>query len=131
MIKGGRLMKISIMMLLLCLISVSVLGATGKPSEESLITAWEQTQKKNPDTVALDKIGDRHYKYKTTQLPFDGELKINDATIDAAMMMGPYNNFIMAVLDVELVGLSKESLIKNRKYAMWGEFILQVHHVNF
>ncbi len=113
-------MKKYILTLLLCLFSVSLVGAAEKPSEESLIKAWEQIQKSNPDTVMFDKIKDRHYKFKITLIPFDGELKINDATIDAAMMMGPYNNYIMAVLDVELVGLPKETIMKNRKYAIWA-----------
>lgn len=109
-----------ILTLLLCLFSVSLLAAAEKPSEESLIKAWEQIQKSNPDTVMFEKIEDRRYKFKTTFIPFDGELKIKDATIDAGMMMGPYQNYIMSVLDVELVGVPRESLIKNRKYFIWA-----------
>lgn len=112
--------KIYLPLLMLCLAMNSLAGAAEKPSEESLIRAWEQVQKSNPATVTFEKIADRQYKFKTTLFPFDGELKINDATIDASMMAGPYNNFTMAVLDVELVGLPKEITQKNRKYSIWA-----------
>jgi hypothetical protein len=113
-------MKKIILPILLCLSMVSLLGAAEKPSEESLIKAWEQIQRSDPAAVTFDKISDRRYKFKTTLIPFDGELKINDATIDVTLMMGPYNNFIIAVMDVELVDLPKEAMQKNRKYAIWA-----------
>ncbi len=113
-------MRKIILSLLLCLVMNSLVGAVEKPSEESLIKAWEQIQKSNPATVTFDKLADRRYKFKTTQFPFDGELKINDATIDVGTMAGPYSNFIMAVLDIELVGLPKEITQKNRKYSIWA-----------
>lgn len=113
-------MKKFILPFLLCLAMASSVCAAEKPSEESLIKAWEQVQKSNPAIVTFEKIADRQYKFKTTLFPFDGELKINDATIDASMMAGPYTNFTMAVLDVELVGLPKEIIQKNRKYAIWA-----------
>jgi hypothetical protein len=113
-------MKKIVLFLLLCLVMTSVVVAADKPSEESLIRAWEQVQKNNPATVTFDKIADRRYKFKTTLFPFDGELKINDTTIDVGTTMGPYSNFIMAVLDIELVGLPQDIMQRNRKYSIWA-----------
>lgn len=77
-------------------------------------------QKSDPNTVTFEKIADRRYKFKTNLFPFDGELRINDATIEN-IEMGPYNDFIMGPLDVELVDLPKDVPQKyTRKYSMWA-----------
>ena len=113
-------MKKIILVVLICLAANSLLIASENPTEESLIKAWEELQKKDPNTVAFDKIEDRRYKFKTSLLPFDGELKINDATIDD-LGEGLYQNIMVGFLDVELVGLSKEFIQRyNRKYSMWA-----------
>jgi len=97
----------------------ALLSAAEKPTEESLIKAWEELQKSDPNTITFEKIADHRYKYKTSLFPFDGELKINDATIED-IEMGPYNAFIMGPLDVELVDLPKDVPQKYpRKYSMW------------
>jgi len=102
-----------------CLILPSLLLAGEKPTEESLIKAWEELQKSDPNTVTFEKIANRRYKFRTKLFPFDGELKINDATIEN-IEMGPYNDFIMGPLDVELVDLPKDVPQKyTRKYSMW------------
>jgi hypothetical protein len=105
--------------LLFCLAMTSLLFANEKPTEESLIRAWEELQKSDPNTVNFKKITDHRYKFKTNLFPFDGELKVNDATIEN-IEMGPYNDFIMGPLDVELVDLPKDVPQKyTRKYSMW------------
>ena len=112
-------MKRIILVLLFCFVMPTLLLATEKPSEESLIKAWEELKKSDPNTITFEKIADHLYKYKTKLFPFDGELKINDATIEN-IEMGPYNGFIMGPLDVELVDLPKDVPQKySRKYAIW------------
>lgn len=81
----------------------------------------EELQKSDPNTVTFEKIADRRYKFKTKLFPFDGELRINDATIEN-IEIGSYNNgFVSGPLDIELVGLPKDVPQKySRKYSMWA-----------
>jgi len=112
-------MKRIALALLLFLAFPMVVSAADSPTEDSLITAWEALQKSSANTVTLEKIADRRYKYKTNLFPFDGELKINDATVES-MGSGPYNDFTLGLLDVELIDLPKDVPQKySRKYSMW------------
>lgn len=114
------MMKNTIWVLLFCLAMTSLLFAAEKPTEESLIKAWEELQKSDPNTVMFEKIEDHRYKLKTNLFPFEGELRINDATIEN-IELGPYNDYIMGPLDVELVGLPKDVIQKyGRKYFRWA-----------
>ncbi len=114
-------MRKIILMLLLSLFMTSLSLAGEKPTETSLISAWEQLQKNDPNVATFEKIADRRYKFKTNLFPFDGELRISDTTIDN-MEMGLYDDgFISGLLDVELVGLPKDVAQKySRKYSMWA-----------
>ena len=114
-------MRETALILPVCLGMSSLVFAAEKPTEESLIKAWEELQKSDPNTVTFEKIADRRYKFKTKLFPFDGELRINDATIEN-IEMGPYNNgFVSGPLDIELVGLPKDVPQKySRKYSMWA-----------
>lgn len=49
-----------------------------QPSDDSLIQAWEKQQKADPKTVVFEKLKDRHYKFKTSYFPYDGELSIKN-----------------------------------------------------
>ena len=114
-------MRETALILLVCLAMSSLVFAAEKPTEDSLIKAWEELQKSDLNTVTFEKIADRRYKFKTKLFPFDGELRINDATIEN-IEMGPYNNgFISGPLDIELVGLPKDVPQKySRKYSVWA-----------
>lgn len=112
-------MKKIVLILLFSFAMTSLLLAAENPTEESLIKAWEQLQKSDPHTVTFEKIANHRYKFKTTLFPFDGELRVNDATIDD-MEMGSYG-FITGLLDIELIGLPKNVPQKySHKYNRWA-----------
>jgi len=98
--------------------SGSVLWA--QPSEDSLIQAWEQLQKSDPKIVTLKKMGTRRYTFKTEYFPFDGELRIKDAIVGETGG-GMVSDYFMGIIEVELVGFSKEIYKQhNYRYSMWA-----------
>ncbi|MDO9390618.1 MAG: hypothetical protein Q7U71_02470 [bacterium] len=70
------------LMLSFALLSLVAGMAAAQPGEQSLITAWEQSIKNDPATVAFEKTGDRSYKYQTKKFPYKGGLRVVNATID-------------------------------------------------
>jgi hypothetical protein len=89
------------------------------PTEESLIQAWENIQKNDPETVAFEYLSPGSYHFKTERFPFDGELKVLNITIDERMEGYDYG-FIMGVVEVELVGLAEDVLEKYYySYSAW------------
>lgn len=110
-------MRQIILGLLFCFAMSSLLLAAAKPTEESLIKAWEELQKTDSNNVTFERIADGLYKYKTKFFPFDGKLKIYDATIDNEET----NGFVVGELSVELVGAPNDFYEKYRlKYSIWG-----------
>jgi hypothetical protein len=110
-------MRKIILSLLFCFAMSTLLFAIEKPDEASLIKAWEEIQKTDPNTVTFEKIEDGLYKYKTKFFPFDGKLKIYDATIDNEEI----NGFNMGELVVELIKAPNNFYEKYRlKYSIWG-----------
>lgn len=89
------------------------------PTEESLIEAWENVQKKDPETVVFENLSPGSYRFKTERFPFDGELKVLNITIDERMEGYDYG-FIMGVVEVELVDLPEDFLDKySYSYSTW------------
>jgi len=50
-------------------------------NEATLIAAWEQEQKADPDTIKFEKLADRKYHFATKRFPFDGELLVRNISI--------------------------------------------------
>lgn len=112
--------KIFFAVLFCFMLSISLYAAE-TPTEDSLIKTWENIQKNDPNTVTFERINDRHYKLSNKLFPFDGELKIKDATIDSTMMVGNSDNFIMGIIDVEFEKMPKDFIQQHsRKYYMWA-----------
>lgn len=111
-------MKKVFIAVLLCLVFSFVAIAEQLPTEESLIAAWEEIQKSDPNNIKFEKIKDEEYKINNNKIPFEGILKINSADIDD--LMGN-NEYIMGVIEAELVGLSSDFIEKNsRRYYIWA-----------
>lgn len=88
-------------------------------TEESLIEAWENFQKKDPKTITFEKISENLYHFKTERFPFDGKLKILNVTIDeqASSFEG---GFILGVVEVELLDLPEDFFEKySYSYSTW------------
>jgi hypothetical protein len=114
----NKLMNLNIVfgMGLLLLVPVALFPA---PTEESLIQAWENIQKKDPKTVVFEYLSPGNYHFKTERFPFDGELKVLNVTIDERMESYDYG-YIMGVVEVELVDLPEDFLEKySYSYSTW------------
>lgn len=112
-------MKKVFIAVLLCLVFSFVGFAQQLPTEESLIAAWEEIQKNDPNNIKFEKIKNKEYKISNNKIPFEGILKINSADIDDGMMGN--NEYLMGVIEAELVGLSNEFIEKNsRRYYGWA-----------
>jgi len=115
----AKLLTLLAALILVALSHAAALGA--QPTQAALVKAWEEIQRKDPDTVMFEKIGEGRYRFKTNRFPFDGELKFLKATVDdtnAAYPLGASQ----ASIDCELVGLSKEVARKYvHSYSKWQE----------
>jgi hypothetical protein len=99
------------------LVTEEVLG--GEPTEESLIIAWEDIQKKDPKVVIFEKIESDLYRFHTTWFPFDGKLRLLNASIDEIEGISP--KFCIGVVEVELIGLPDDFMNKySRSYSIWS-----------
>lgn len=112
-------MKKVFIAVLLCLVFSFVGFAEQLPTEESLIAAWEEIQKNDPNNIKFEKIKDKEYRINNNKIPFEGILKINSADIEDSMMGD--NEYLMGIVDAELVGLSSDFIEKNsRRYYGWA-----------
>src|SRR3712207_3704347 len=100
--------------------------AQHRPTEASLVRAWEDVQKDDPETVTFEKVGERRYRFKTDRFPFDGELRVLKATVDESE--GAYADddegglpvSAAGVVEYELVGLSDDVRKKyEHSFSIW------------
>jgi len=97
------------MLTLVALLALTLAGADARaqqPTQASLIRAWEQVQKDDPEAVTFEKVGERNYKFKTNRFPFDGELKVLKATVSESEYSD--ESSASGVIEYDLVGLSDE-----------------------
>jgi hypothetical protein len=113
----NKLVISNIALVLFCIFFPASLFAA--PTEESLLEAWENIQKKDPKTIIFEKISSGRYRFKTERFPFDGELEVLNITIDERM--GAYDyGYIMGVVEVELLDLPEDFLEKySYSYSAW------------
>jgi hypothetical protein len=101
----NRVVRSAFFLVAVYLFAASPLRA--QPTESSLIQAWENLQRSDPQIVTFKKIEDGRYEFKTHRFPFDGELKILNAIIDDRLAdVEP--GIIRGAIEYDLVGLSKE-----------------------
>ncbi|MFC1599332.1 hypothetical protein ACFL2W_00930, partial [Candidatus Omnitrophota bacterium] len=98
------------------------LSVFAQPTEESLLRAWEQSQKSDSKVEVFEKIEDDVYRFKTSWFPFDGKLRVlnlsvNDSMADSAY---PYGE-VMGVIEIELADLPDDFHSKySYSYSMWA-----------
>jgi uncharacterized membrane protein len=116
----SKLVERIILFLFLSLFFISAsIGA--QPTEQTLISKWENIQKSDAKTKIFEKIDERLYKFKTEQFPFDGELRILNVIIDDRMSDFEYG-YIMGIIEVELVDLPEDFLTKySQSYGLWTQ----------
>lgn len=115
------------------LLTLAVAGTAARAqqqqaTQESLVKAWEQVQRGDPETVTFEKLGERRYRFKTNRFPFDGELRILKATVtesaggyEGEESGGGYETAsATGVVEYDLVGLSDEVTKKyEHSFANW------------
>jgi hypothetical protein len=90
---------------------------SAQPTRAGLIQAWEALQRSDPETTAFEKRSDNVYHFATKRFPFDGELKLLNATVEEA---NGFSQFIPGIVEVELVGLPEKVLRDyERSYSYW------------
>jgi len=89
------------------------------PTEKSLITAWENQQRNDPNTLVFEEISPNTYRFKTERFPFDGELQILNVTIDE-QIFGFEGSVIMGIVEPELLDLPEDFSKKySYSYSSW------------
>ncbi len=96
-----------------------LLTATNPPSKASLIAAWEELQRNDPQTEIFEKIEDSLYRFKTTQFPFDGNLRMLNASIETNSFYEDEQS-IIGFVEVELVDTPEDFREKfSQSYSYW------------
>lgn len=100
--------------------------AAAQATQASLVKAWEEVQRNDPETVTFEKTGEGRYKFKTERFPFEGELKILKAGVNDYSYGGDDesdgapNGYVVGVIEYDLVGLSAEVEKKyEHSYSNW------------
>lgn len=91
------------------------------PTEESLLSTWEQFQTNDPQNLLFEKIEDGRYKFQTKRFPYNGEIHVLNLSIDETP--GAYDtNTIMGVIEVELTDLPEDFYsIHSHSFATWQQ----------
>lgn len=108
--------------LVLCvsvLFVISAFPVFAQPTDDSLIQAWEKQQKTDPKTIVFEKLKDRHYKFKTSYFPYEGELSIKNL-VYGDLGGDADSEYSLGAVQVELSGFDK-NLVKQYGYiySMW------------
>lgn len=113
--------------LFLCALIFSVLSESSyanKPLAEeksSLLAAWEEMQKQNPNVEVFEKINDKSYKYKHSQLRFEGILEIISLDIISMGLdeVDEFEGIKSGTVDVYLDGFDENQRQLFRAFNKW------------
>lgn len=91
------------------------------PDRESLISAWEALQRKDPQVIAFEKLEPGLYRFQTSRFPFDGKLRVLNVAIDELDGFPDENGgFALGVVEIELLDLPEDFLAKYaQSYGFW------------
>lgn len=79
--------------------------------------AWESSIRADPETKRFEKTGETTYAFHTERFPFNGTLKVLNATID-----DEGGEFPAGSVEIDLVGLTQDFLMKYaRSYGSWNQ----------
>jgi len=110
-----------IILIITCLSYIGLHPGMAQPTKESLILAWENVQKSDPQILVFNKIAKNRYKFKTEHFPFNGELKVLNINIDDRWSDYEYGT-IMGVIEIELLDLPEDFLKKHSySYSIWSQ----------
>lgn len=105
--------------ILLFFLAFSAQVAFAEADRDSLITAWEAHISGLPGTESFEETGDGTYRYKDTDLPYDGELKLLGALVRSSEAAGFETEFThLGMVDFELTDLPMERM-SSQVYYYW------------
>jgi hypothetical protein len=84
-----------------------------EPTRDSLLAAWEASQRDDPQTLVFEALGDGRYRYATEMFPFDGTIRVLNLVIDDRGLDYGAGG-VMGVVEVDLEDVSDEY---RRQYA--------------
>lgn len=117
--KSALKMKIPVVLIALLLAVFASQGAFAAPDRESLVSAWEAHVAGLPGTELLEKTGDDTYRYKDTDLPYDGELKLLGVLVRPSESAGFETEFThFGMVELELTDMPVERL-SSQVYYYW------------
>jgi hypothetical protein len=95
-------------------------SAHAQKTEASLISAWEQAQKSDPNTIKFEKVKDHQYNFATKRFPFDGVLLVRNVLVEDFSAMNQ-DGISMGTVEVELQGAAEPFYrTYGRSYAQWN-----------
>ena len=93
--------------------------ASANPTRESLVAAWEEHIRSLPATTSFEKTADGTYRYADTDLPYDGELKVQGALVRSSESPGFDSDYThLGMVEFELTDLPEERLT-SQVYYYW------------
>lgn len=91
-------------------VAVLAAGASAQdvePTRESLLAAWEASQREDPQTIHFERAEDGRYLLATERFPFDGSVRVLNLVIDDSTLEYP-SSIVMGVIEADLEDLSDE-----------------------
>jgi len=89
------------------------------PSDDSVIEAWERLQRADSQTIALERIEPRLYRFETNRFPYDGHLRVLNVSLDG-YGWSTDGATTMAVVEVELVDATDDFYARHaHSVPMW------------
>jgi hypothetical protein len=89
------------------------------PSDKAVIEAWERVQREDTQTIALEPIEPRLYRFATNRFPYDGRLRVLNVSLDGYGWAAD-GATTMAVVEVELIDATDELYVKHaHSVPMW------------
>jgi hypothetical protein len=90
-----------------------------EPTRESLLEAWENIQKNDPEVDVFEKVAPRRYRFKTSRFPYDGTIHVLNLVLNDYDYPGTEGTVLGAV-ELELEDLPEDFMQKySRSYGFW------------
>lgn len=99
-------------------------GPCFSQTAETLIQAWEELQRKDPQTVEFRKEENNSYFFHTSRFPYQGRLVLLNTSIDQnSEPWDDYNvDMIMGVVEVDLPDVTEEFMSRHaHSYSRWQQ----------
>jgi hypothetical protein len=97
---------------------ITAASFSGVPTKESLISAWESETKNDPQVSKFEKIDSNTYNFCSSYFPYQGKLRILNASIQNFRISGEYSH--RGVIEIDCPDSSREYFDKLRQsYNSW------------